>query len=122
MRESRWSENEPPETHHLYSRISLHTQELSNTVEMVEIDSPEIHKGEKEEDFAQSVEAVSTVALDTETEPFTDKYSQSKTWVEFRKTGKTPVTPRTARMIGLALSYDGASAQLTRPRPKPGRC
>ena len=85
MRESRWSESEQPETNHLYSRISLHTQELSNTVEMVEIDSPEIHKGEKEEDFAQLVEAISTVALETETEPFTDKYSHGVIQLKFRQ-------------------------------------
>src|SRR5262249_15492598 len=58
------------------------------------------------EDITESVPTM--VALDCETELFTEKYAESKTWVKFKKIGKTPVTPRTARMIGLALSYNGA--------------
>src|SRR5262249_16200634 len=52
--------------------------------------------------------APAAVALDTETEPFTKNYKDSKTWAKLRKVGKTPVTPQNSKMIGLSLSYDGA--------------
>jgi DNA polymerase-1 len=109
MRAPEQFENESPEKNSSGARISLDTNDLSHGAGAAGAVFQEYEEEEINSDLPEQSDTVPAfVALDTETEPFTDKHSQSKTWVEFRKMGKTPITPRTARMIGLALSYDGA--------------
>lgn len=84
--ESRQPETESAEKSCLDSRNSLKTNDLNEVVEAVEADFPETEG----ESFSEATSTI--VALDTETEPFDEKRG---------------ITPRNAKMIGLALSYDG---------------
>jgi DNA polymerase I-like protein with 3'-5' exonuclease and polymerase domains len=104
LAESRVGESVSAKNSTLDSDNSSGFNGLGELVEGVEGCFPKYGEGEESGAF-DSVPA--EVSVDTETEPFTKKHAEGKTWVELRKTGKTPVTPRNAKMIGLALSYDG---------------
>ncbi|HKQ92597.1 MAG TPA: DNA polymerase, partial [Blastocatellia bacterium] len=77
----------------LRSRIHSEINDLDHVAETAEIEFPET----REESFSEAHEAYASapaiVALDTETEPFDEKRG---------------IGPRNAKMIGLALSFDGA--------------
>lgn len=75
----------------LYSTNAVES-EFSEIVEAVEAESPETEGESFSEAFSESAAAPRLVALDVETERFDQKAG---------------ITPRNARMIGLALSFDG---------------
>jgi hypothetical protein len=95
LRESGKPENEAVEKIFPDSRNFLSVYDLGQVVGEVGEDFAEYSEEENIGHFDGQAEASATVvvALDTETEPFTDKYAQSKTWVEFRKTGKMILAP-----------------------------
>ncbi|MCI0389108.1 MAG: DNA polymerase [Acidobacteria bacterium] len=105
--ESRQDENEVAKNSCLDAGIYNEPKDLTEVVEAVEADFQEPEGEAILGGCDDQTDAVpSLVALDTETEPFTKNYKDSKTWAKFKAAGKTPVTPQNANMIGLALSYN----------------
>jgi len=97
MRESREEKKKSAENSSLDPCTPLNANDLSQSVETVETDFQEPAPEEFEEasDAQPETAQLAVVALDTETEPFDEKQG---------------LTPRTVRMIGMSICYDGEKA------------